>query len=55
MAAGYRSQEEFSALLPLHRTTVTKIENGTRHVTQEVLAHGELLESHRAAHRTDDH
>jgi transcriptional regulator with XRE-family HTH domain len=38
MAAGYRSQEEFSALLPLHRTTVTKIENGTRHVTPEILA-----------------
>jgi len=37
MAAGYRSQEEFSALLPLHRTTVTKIENGTRHVTPDIL------------------
>jgi transcriptional regulator with XRE-family HTH domain len=37
IAAGYRSQEEFSARLPLHRTTVTKIESGARHVTPEVL------------------
>ena len=37
IAAGYRSQEEFSALLPLHRTTVTKIESGARHVTPEIL------------------
>jgi len=37
LAAGYRSQEEFSARLPLHRTTVTKIEGGTRGVTPEVL------------------
>ena len=37
IAAGHRSQEEFSALLPLHRTTVTKIESGTRHVTPGVL------------------
>lgn len=37
IAAGYRSQEAFSALLPLHRTTVTKIETGTRHVTPEIL------------------
>jgi transcriptional regulator with XRE-family HTH domain len=37
IAAGYRSQEEFSALLPLHRTTVTKLESGTRHITPEVL------------------
>lgn len=37
MAAGYRSQEEFSALLPLHRTTVTKLEGGTRHITREIL------------------
>lgn len=37
LAAGYRSQEEFSALLPLHRTTVTKIESGARHVTPDVL------------------
>jgi DNA-binding XRE family transcriptional regulator len=37
MAAGYRSQEEFSPLLHLHRTTVTKIENGTRHVTPDIL------------------
>jgi transcriptional regulator with XRE-family HTH domain len=37
IAAGYRSQEEFSALLPMHRTTVTKLEGGTRHITPEVL------------------
>ena len=37
IAAGYRSQEAFSALLPLHRTTVTKIEVGSRHITPEVL------------------
>lgn len=37
ITAGYRSQEEFSALLPLHRTTVTKLEGGTRHVTPDVL------------------
>jgi transcriptional regulator with XRE-family HTH domain len=37
IAAGHRSQEEFSALLPMHRTTVTKIESGTRHITPGVL------------------
>jgi DNA-binding XRE family transcriptional regulator len=37
IAAGYRSQQEFGPLLNLHRTTVTKIENGTRHVTSDVL------------------
>jgi transcriptional regulator with XRE-family HTH domain len=37
IAAGYRSQEAFSTLLPLHRTTVTKIETGTRHITPEIL------------------
>jgi transcriptional regulator with XRE-family HTH domain len=37
IAAGYRSQEEFAALLPLHRTTVTKLETGTRHITPEIL------------------
>jgi transcriptional regulator with XRE-family HTH domain len=38
IAAGYRSQEQFSTLLPLHRTTVTKIETGTRHITPEILS-----------------
>jgi transcriptional regulator with XRE-family HTH domain len=37
IAAGYRSQEEFSTLLTLHRTTVTKVETGTRHITPDVL------------------
>jgi DNA-binding XRE family transcriptional regulator len=37
IAAGYRSQEELSESLVLHRTTVTKIEGGTRHVTPEIL------------------
>ena len=37
IAAGYRSQQEFGTAMNLHRTTVTKIESGTRHVTREVL------------------
>ncbi len=37
IAAGYRSQQEFGDALNMHRTTVTKVENGTRHVTPEVL------------------
>jgi DNA-binding XRE family transcriptional regulator len=37
IAAGYRSQQEFGTAINLHRTTVTKIESGTRHVTREVL------------------
>jgi transcriptional regulator with XRE-family HTH domain len=37
IAAGYRSQQEFSTLMTLHRTTVTKIETGTRHITPEML------------------
>ena len=37
IAAGYRSQQEFGNAMNLHRTTVTKIESGTRHVTREVL------------------
>lgn len=37
IAVGYRSQEAFGALLTLHRTTVTKIETGTRHIPPEVL------------------
>lgn len=37
IAAGYRSQEEFSTLLTMHRTTVTKIETGTRHITPDIL------------------
>lgn len=37
IAAGYRSQQEFGVVVNLHRTTVTKIENGTRHITPDVL------------------
>jgi hypothetical protein len=37
MASGYRSQQAFGEVMNLHRTTVTKIENGTRHVTGDVL------------------
>jgi transcriptional regulator with XRE-family HTH domain len=37
LAAGYRSQEAFGSAVNLHRTTVTKIENGDRHVTVDVL------------------
>jgi transcriptional regulator with XRE-family HTH domain len=37
IAAGYRSQQDFGDALNMHRTTVTKVENGTRHVTREVL------------------
>src|ERR1700753_3349500 len=37
ITAGYRNQEEFGAAMNMHRTTVTKIENGTRHITADVL------------------
>jgi transcriptional regulator with XRE-family HTH domain len=37
IAAGYRSQQEFGTVANMHRTTVTKIENGTRHITPDVL------------------
>lgn len=37
IAAGYRSQQELGDALNMHRTTVTKAENGTRPVTSEVL------------------
>jgi transcriptional regulator with XRE-family HTH domain len=37
IAAGYRSQEQFGVAMNMHRTTVTKVENGTRHVTTDVL------------------
>jgi transcriptional regulator with XRE-family HTH domain len=37
IAAGYRSQQEFGVALNMHRTTVTKVESGTRHVTTDVL------------------
>jgi transcriptional regulator with XRE-family HTH domain len=37
IAAGYRSQQDLGDALNMHRTTVTKVENGTRHVTPEVL------------------
>lgn len=37
IAAGYRSQQDFGTAINMHRTTVTKIESGTRHVTPDVL------------------
>jgi transcriptional regulator with XRE-family HTH domain len=37
IAAGYRSQQDFGTAVNMHRTTVTKIESGTRHVTPDVL------------------
>lgn len=37
IAAGFRSQQEFGTAVNIHRTTVTKIENGTRHITPDVL------------------
>ena len=37
LAAGYRSQATFGEAMNLHRTTVTKIENGDRNVTVDVL------------------
>jgi transcriptional regulator with XRE-family HTH domain len=37
IAAGYRNQQGFGAAINMHRTTVTKIENGTRHITPDVL------------------
>jgi transcriptional regulator with XRE-family HTH domain len=37
ITAGYRNQEEFGAAMNMHRTTVTKIENGSRHIPTDVL------------------
>jgi transcriptional regulator with XRE-family HTH domain len=37
IASGYRSQEEFSTVLNIHRTAVTRIENGKRHITADLL------------------
>lgn len=37
ISAGYRSQEEFGDLIKIHRTTVSKIENGQRHISAKVL------------------
>lgn len=37
IAAGFESQEEFGAAMTMHRTTVTKIENGKRRVSAKVL------------------
>lgn len=37
LAGGYRSQQAFGDAMNMHRTTVTKIENGDRHVTAQVL------------------
>lgn len=37
IAAGYRSQQAFGEAMPLHRTTVAKIEIGQRHINADVL------------------
>jgi transcriptional regulator with XRE-family HTH domain len=37
IAAGYRSQQEFGTTVSMHRTAVTKIENGTRHISPDLL------------------
>ena len=37
IAAGYRSQQEFGTAVNLHRTAVTKIENGNRHISANLL------------------
>ena len=37
LAAGYRSQEAFGVEMPLHRTSVAKIETGQRHINAGVL------------------
>jgi transcriptional regulator with XRE-family HTH domain len=37
LAAGYRSQQSFGDVINLHRTTVTKIESGHRHINVDVL------------------
>jgi transcriptional regulator with XRE-family HTH domain len=37
IAAGYRSQEQFGTDINLHRTAVTKIELGGRHISPELL------------------
>jgi transcriptional regulator with XRE-family HTH domain len=37
ISAGYRSQQEFGTVMNMHRTTVTKVENGTRHATPDML------------------
>jgi transcriptional regulator with XRE-family HTH domain len=37
ISAGYRSQEEFGTAMNMHRTAVTKIENGARHISPDVL------------------
>lgn len=37
IAAGYRSQQAFGEAMPLHRTTVAKIESGQRHINTDAL------------------
>lgn len=37
IAAGYHNQTMFGAAINMHRTTVTKIESGSRHITTDVL------------------
>jgi transcriptional regulator with XRE-family HTH domain len=37
IAAGYRSQGDFGTAINLHRTAVTKIENGNRHISPALL------------------
>jgi transcriptional regulator with XRE-family HTH domain len=37
ISAGYRSQQEFGTVMNMHRTAVTKIESGTRHISPDLL------------------
>jgi transcriptional regulator with XRE-family HTH domain len=37
IAAGYRSQQAFGEAMPLHRTSVAKIESGQRHINADTL------------------
>ena len=37
ISAGYRSQQDFGTVMNMHRTAVTKIENGTRHISSDLL------------------
>ena len=37
ISAGYRSQQDFGTAMNMHRTAVTKIESGTRHISADLL------------------
>ena len=37
ISAGYRSQQDFGTVMNMHRTAVTKIESGTRHISSHLL------------------